>query len=653
MSEPRKINTSGSNTAGSQRSIHTGSASSSYADPRLEEARARARADAEAARMRRSQQFPRVTQQQARPASGAQVRHLDLNRTQGAKPAYDVNNDAEFAERQRRRAAQAAGRQQAAAHPAQSQPRTVNTAPRQAAPAQQASAPRQIHRAGTAQNTTGRTIQRTQPAAQARPVQQAGAAQPQQAAAARPEAAKAAAQASSRTGGGIRMEGAAGSRAGRSGGASAGGPPPKGPGKGRKGGAGDGGNGKGKKGKGKKKGLWWKILLGTVLAVALIFAGTVAVILNAIRPEGGSNLTISQLLNTPEGLDGEQLNILVLGIDRSAQGGDMAAGSSNDSQSNDGNTDMIMYVQLDFVNNEVRMLQIPRNIMVTTDYDVSHNYQINNVARTQGSDGNNNYDALRQLIYDQFGLYTDGYVAIRLEALVELVDLLGPIQIYVPDTIDYGDGSRLEQGLQWMDGATAEFFLRARETYTQGDIQRLNVQRYFYSAMFARLRDMTVWDIAKILPVVMNYMETDLSVSKMVSAAVSLLTVSSDHIMLCQVPVYMGGIMYQSNDIVVVARQEAADLLNTYFRTPETQLTADQLNVCDNAVDISGRSPTDPNVQYMGSLNEEVVTAAGEDGTEIDPNATYDLPTATATPAPDASGADSGSSDPSSADDAA
>ena len=638
MSEPRKINTSGSNTAGSQRSIHTGSASSSYADPRLEEARARARADAEAARMRRSQQFPRVTRQQARPASGAQVRHLDLNRTQGAKPAYDVNNDAEFAERQRRRAAQAAGRQQAA-RPAQSQPRTVNTAPRQAAPAQQASAPRQIHRAGTAQNTTGRTIQRTQPAAQARPVQQAGAAQPQQAAASRPEAAKAAAQASSRTGGGIRMEGAAGSRAGRSGGASAGGQPPKGPGKGRKGGAGDGGNGKGKKGKGKKKGLWWKILLGTVLAVALIFAGTVAVILNAIRPEGGSNLTISQLLNTPEGLDGEQLNILVLGIDRSAQGGDMAAGSSNDSQSNDGNTDMIMYVQLDFVNNEVRMLQIPRNIMVTTDYDVSHNYQINNVARTQGSDGNNNYDALRQLIYDQFGLYTDGYVAIRLEALVE------------PDTIDYGDGSRLEQGLQWMDGATAEFFLRARETYTQGDIQRLNVQRYFYSAMFARLRDMTVWDIAKILPVVMNYMETDLSVSKMVSAAVSLLTVSSDHIMLCQVPVYMGGIMYQSNDIVVVARQEAADLLNTYFRTPETQLTADQLNVCDNAVDISGRSPTDPNVQYMGSLNEEVVTAAG--GTEIDPNATYDLPTATATPAPDASGADSGSSDPSSADDAA
>ena len=375
----------------------------------------------------------------------------------------------------------------------------------------------------------------------------------------------------------------------------------------------------------------------------MIFGGTFAIILHAIRPEGsGGNLTIEQLLNTPEGLDGEQLNILVLGIDRSDQGDDMAAGSTNDSQANDGNTDMIMYVQLDFVNNEVRMLQIPRNIMVSTDYDVSHNYQINNVARTQGSDGNNNYTALRQLIYDQFGLYTDGVVAIRLEALVELVDTLGPIQIYVPDTIDYGDGSRLEQGLQWMDGATAEFFLRARETYNQGDIQRLNVQRYFYSAMFARLRDMTVWDIAKILPVVLNYMETDLPVSKLVSAAVSLLTVSSDHIMLCQVPVYMGQLYYpigveHPNDVVVVARQETADLLNTYFRTPETQMTAEELNVCDNAIDLGNRGCTDPNVQYMGSLNEEVVSAAGESGTEIDPNASYDLPEPTAAPTPDAS----------------
>ena len=125
----------------------------------------------------------------------------------------------------------------------------------------------------------------------------------------------------------------------------------------------------------------------------------------------------------------------------------------------------------------------------------------------------------------------DSYVAIRLEALVELVDTLGPIQVYVPQEITYTDKngnvtSHLDQGLQWMDGATAEFFLRARKTYAQSDIQRLNVQRSFYSAMFARLRAMTVWDVAKILPVVMNYMETSLDVQELVSAA----AVSSTHL---------------------------------------------------------------------------------------------------------------------------
>lgn len=615
-----------------------------YEDARLEEARARARADAEAARLRRSQQFPRV--QQA-PTSGARVQHLDLSRTQGSKPMYDINNDAEFEARQRRRAqAQAAqAAQQRTAAPARS-----------AQPAQSAQPQRQINRSASAASQTGRTIHRSASGqAAARGTAQASGQPAAQAASA--AAAAAAAQASrgsaGRTAGGA---GASSARAGAAYGSSAGGKPPKGPGRGKKGGD-DGGSGKGKGGKRKKKVTWWKILLGTVLVIALIFAGTIGVIMNAIRPKGGS-ISINQLINTPKGLDGQQLNILVLGVDRSAQGGDMAAGSTNDSEANDGNTDMIMYVQLDFVNNEVRMLQIPRNILVTTDYNVSHNYQINNVAITQGSDGNNNYDALCTLINEQLGLYIDGYVAIRLEALVELVDTLGPIQVYVPQEITYTDNngnvtSHLDQGLQWMDGATAEFFLRARKTYAQSDIQRLNVQRYFYSAMFARLRAMTVWDVAKILPVVMNYMETSLDVQELVSAAVSLLKVSSDHIMLCQVPVYMGQLLYKENDIDVVYRQGTADLLNQYFRTPETQVAAEDLNICDNVVDIGNRTPTDPNVQYMGALNQDVIDSANESGVATDPNATYDLPAETPAPEEGSESTDSSDSSSEETDDAA
>lgn len=686
MSEPRKINIGGGHRtpsnaqnvyhagdaqAASGRSVNTGASAAhsddaareaarrryeqqraasqrGYEDARLEEARARARADAEAARLRRSQQFPRV--QQA-PTSGARVQHLDLSRTQGSKPMYDINNDAEFEARQRRRA-----QAQAQAQAAQAAQQRTAAPARSAQPAQSAQPQRQINRSASAASQTGRTIHRSASGqAAARGTAQASGQPAAQAASA--AAAAAAAQASrgsaGRTAGGA---GASSARAGAAYGSSAGGKPPKGPGRGKKGGD-DGGSGKGKGGKRKKKVTWWKILLGTVLVIALIFAGTIGVIMNAIRPKGGS-ISINQLINTPKGLDGQQLNILVLGVDRSAQGGDMAAGSTNDSEANDGNTDMIMYVQLDFVNNEVRMLQIPRNILVTTDRTVSRNYQINNVAITQGSDGNNNYDALCTLINEQLGLYIDGYVAIRLEALVELVDTLGPIQVYVPQEITYTDDygnvtSHLDQGLQWMDGATAEFFLRARKTYAQSDIQRLNVQRYFYSAMFARLRAMTVWDVAKILPVVMNYMETSLDVQELVSAAVSLLKVSSDHIMLCQVPVYMGQLLYKENDIDVVYRQGTADLLNQYFRTPETQMTADQLNVCDNVVDVGNRTPTDPNVQYMGALNQDVIDSANESGVATDPNATYDLPAETPAPEEGSESTDSSDSSSEETDDAA
>ena len=78
-----------------------------------------------------------------------------------------------------------------------------------------------------------------------------------------------------------------------------------------------------------------------------------------------------------------------------------------------------------------------------------------------------------------------------------------------------------------MDGAAAEFFLRTRHIYADSDLGRLRMQRYFYAALFARMRSMTVWDIAKLLPVITSQMETDLSATELVSVAVSMLKIST------------------------------------------------------------------------------------------------------------------------------
>ena len=338
----------------------------------------------------------------------------------------------------------------------------------------------------------------------------------------------------------------------------------------------------------------------------LIFGGAYALIMASIAPEGG--ITISQLINTPKEFQGKELNILVTGVDRSSAG-DLSAGAANDSNVNDGMTDMILYVHFNNETGEMKMLQIPRDMMVTTDPSVSSNYRINGVAKTQGSDGNNNMAALCELVADQLKVPIDGYVTIRLEMLTELVDLFGGVEIYVPFDVDYaslglGD-SYISAGYQTLKGDAMEFLLRARKIYPDGDIGRLNMQRQFYAALFRKLKSIgNIWDVAKLTPAVLNYMQTDLSASQLISFAVSLLNVDSNNIMICQLPV-ISGPMYNEQALVYPARQEDADLLNQYFRENTGAVDASQLNLCDNAVDLTGYTATDANVQVMGGLMSE------------------------------------------------
>ena len=378
------------------------------------------------------------------------------------------------------------------------------------------------------------------------------------------------------------------------------------------------GGGKGGNGKKKKKIRWWQILLITLLVIALIFGGAFALIMGSIAPAGGS-IKLNQLINTPKEFQGKELNFLMVGIDRSSQkeGDDL-----NDAGVDDGNTDMILYVHFNNETGEMKMLQIPRDTMVTTDRSVSGNYRINNIAKTQAADSNSmNMAALCEQISNMYQLPIDGYMTIRLEMLVQLVDTFGGIELYVPQEMDY-KGSHLDQGYQTLNGDACEFLLRTRHVYNNGDIGRLNMQRQFYSALFRRLKSIgNIWDVAKLTPAVLNYMETSLSASKLVSFAVSMLKIDSSKIMICQMPVKMAE-KYKGESVVYPARQEDADLLNQYFRENTGAVDASALQLCDDAsvlgFDLSNYTATDPNIQQMGGLMTEA------DEAQKDPNQNLD-----------------------------
>ena len=386
----------------------------------------------------------------------------------------------------------------------------------------------------------------------------------------------------------------------------------------------------------KKTPIW--LPLAVVLAVIAVVSGVVVYgvslvnrVEDSLRPDD-STPTIQEEIKTAEGYKGDVVNILVCGIDYEE------GRAYGDAESNDGMTDMILYVQFDIKGNALRMLQIPRNSLVTTankkvtlsngkTYAAS-NYQINSVALSNGG----SIAALADVIYDQYRLPIDYYVSVDMQALVEMVDNFGGIEVYIPHDMSYG-GSKLLKGYRNLDGASAEFFVRCRhgDGYANSDIDRLNMQRYFYAGLFKRARAMGITDILNQLPLVLekHYIKTDMDITTIAKLLVSFLKVDSANIILAQTPVFMGVPNVGKTDTfagyscVVPDASSIAKLLNQYFCTYTGPIDVSEMNLVTDDWP-HGTASTDANVQYMGRIDKESDDAILNGDTDLDNAKTTD-----------------------------
>ena len=366
----------------------------------------------------------------------------------------------------------------------------------------------------------------------------------------------------------------------------------------------------------KKMPLW--LPFAVVMAIIAVISGVVVYgvslvnkVEDSIRPDD-STPTIEEEVKTAEEYKGDVVNILVCGIDYEE------GRNYSDASSNDGMTDMILYCQFDIKGGALRMLQIPRNSLVATQNRkitlsngktyAATNYQINSVALSNGGD----IAALAEVIYDQYKLPIDYYVTIDMQALVEMVDNFGGIEVYIPHDMSFA-GSVLKQGYRNLDGASAEFFVRCRhgEGYANSDIDRLNMQRYFYAGLFKRVRSMGVTDVIAQLPLIFNnYIHTDMDLTTIAKMLVSFTRIDSANIMLAQTPVFMGvpnvgkTSSFDGYSCVVPDAGSIAELLNTYFRNYTGPVSAEEMNLVTNDWP-HGTASTSANVQFVGQLDKE------------------------------------------------
>ena len=367
----------------------------------------------------------------------------------------------------------------------------------------------------------------------------------------------------------------------------------------------------------KKMPLW--LPFAVVMAIIAVISGVVVYgvslvnkVEDSIRP-ADSTPTIEEEVKTAEEYKGDVVNILVCGIDY-----EEGRNYSNDPTSNDGMTDMILYCQFDIKGGALRMLQIPRNSLVCTKSRkvalsngktyAATNYQINSVALSNGG----SIAALAEVIYDQYKLPVDYYVTVDMQALVEMVDNFGGIEVYIPHDMSFA-GSALKQGYRNLDGTSAEFFVRCRhgQGYSNSDIDRLNMQRYFYAGLFKRVRSMGVTDVIAQLPLIFNnYIHTDMDLTTIAKMLVSFTRIDSGNIMLAQTPVFMGvpnvgkTSSFDGYSCVVPDAGSIANLLNQYFCTYTGPVEVSELHMVTDQWP-HGSASTDANVQYMGRIDKE------------------------------------------------
>ena len=229
----------------------------------------------------------------------------------------------------------------------------------------------------------------------------------------------------------------------------------------------------------KKKMKMWKKILLVIILILLIAGGVFAY---RVHRNGGG---LSGMLATVVGHDEEkrkqlgELQVLLMGVSTDQEGVAL--------------TDTIIVASYNPNTQKAVLLSIPRDSFTGT-----------NTKRAVASDKINAiYNITRdpmktvEAVNELTGLDLQYYAIVQTEALIELVDAIGPIEYYVPTDMNYDDTSQdlhihFEEGLQEIDGPEAEELLRFRknndgtsfpEEYGDNDIGRMRNQRDFITAV--------------------------------------------------------------------------------------------------------------------------------------------------------------------------
>lgn len=170
------------------------------------------------------------------------------------------------------------------------------------------------------------------------------------------------------------------------------------------------------------------------------------------------------------------------------------------------------------------------------------------------------------------GISIHQYIAIDMNTFAELIDLLGGIDIYVEEGMDYDDPEsglsiHLKQGYQHMDGESVQKYLRYRGS-DLGDVGRVQRQQRFLKALYEKVLQIgTVPKLPAIAEVFQNRIETSAEIFDSAHLANVLRRLSTES----PVTIMLPGNYAPENDTVWIPNHEEIDArIRELF--PETEI---------------------------------------------------------------------------------
>ena len=275
--------------------------------------------------------------------------------------------------------------------------------------------------------------------------------------------------------------------------------------------------------RGRRRGL--KVFLITIVVIAAL--GCTAAFAFMARFSGSFGMSGDSALHgtLTEATSGDPFYMVLIGVDK-----DEARAEGNEYGSADSayRTDTILLARVDPTEKQVTLVSIHRDTLIDFGsygkQKINSAYSIGSERKEAGEEGVSGASYTVETISKFAGVPIAHYAEIDLDQFISVVDTIGGVEVNVP--VDVYDpeytGADIKAGVQTLNGDQALKLCRARHAYDKygdGDVYRAANQRMVIGAILKKVLASDPVTIASTVTTLADAVQTDLSISDIVSLA--------------------------------------------------------------------------------------------------------------------------------------